>query len=159
MPPKPFVDVSELDLSNVIADQESIYSLLPHRHEFMRLDGIVMFDRGNNLVAGYHDADANDFWVRGHIPGNPIFPGVLMIETAAQLVSYASLNLQKETRSGFMGFSAVDDVKFRGTVKPGDRLVMIGKMLENRPRRCKGATQGFVDGKMVFEGVITGMWL
>ncbi len=157
MPPTPFIDISSLDFENLVADREAIYGLLPHRYEFERLDGIVYFDTEKDFVAGYHDVRDDDFWVRGHVPGNPIFPGVLMIETAAQLVSYASMEVSG--RKGFLGFSAVDNVKFRGAVRPGDRLVIVGKMEEVRTRRCKGATQGFVDGKMVYEGVITGMWL
>ena len=53
----------------------------------------------------------------------------------------------------------VSDVRFRGSVVPGQRVVMCGKMLEIRPRRCVGATQAFVNGEMVYEGLITGMWL
>jgi 3-hydroxyacyl-[acyl-carrier-protein] dehydratase len=60
---------------------------------------------------------------------------------------------------GFMGFSAVDGVKFRGSVQPGDRLVLIGRMVELGKRRCSAETQGYVDGKMVFQGRIEGMWL
>ncbi|MCK4625241.1 MAG: beta-hydroxyacyl-ACP dehydratase, partial [Phycisphaerae bacterium] len=55
------------------------------------------------------------------------------------------------------GFGGVDDVKFRGQVVPGDRIIMLGKMVEMRKRRCIGAVQGFVNGQMVFEGTITGM--
>ena len=157
MPPKSFLDLSKIDYNNIIADRETIYKLLPHRYEFERLDAIVHMDRENWVMAGYTDLKEDDFWVRGHIPGRPIFPGVMMIETAAQLVSYFSMSaMQKE---GFLGFAAVDGVKFRGTVTYGQRLVMVGKMVDFRPRRCVGAIQGFVDDKMVFEGQITGMWL
>ena len=157
MPPKSFIDLDKIDFNNIIADREAIYKLLPHRYEFERLDAIVHMDAEQQVMAGYVDLKDDDFWVRGHIPGRPIFPGVMMIETAAQLVSYYSMNiLEKE---GFLGFAAVDDVKFRGSVTYGQRLVMVGKMVDFRSRRCIGALQGFVDGKMVFEGQITGMWL
>ena len=62
-------------------------------------------------------------------------------------------------KGDFLGFGGVDGVKFRGVVEPGDRLVILGKMIEVRPRRCLGATQGLVNGQMVYEGMITGMWL
>lgn len=158
MPPTPHLDVAKLDIKNVLVDREGIYKVLPHRYEFMRLDAIVHLDVENQVMAGYHDVKDDEFWVRGHIPGQPIFPGVLMIETAAQLVSYYTMTASKT--DGFLGFAAVDDVKFRDSVKPGQRVIMVGKMVEIRlPRRCVGDTQGFVDGKMVFEGRITGMWL
>ena len=82
---------------------------------------------------------------------------VMMIETAAQLVSHYAMSASQ--REGFLGFAAVEDVKFRGTVGPGQRIIMLGKMIELRPRRCIGQTQGFVDGKIVYEGRITGMWI
>ena len=158
MPPAPLIDLALLDVDNIVADRNEIYSVLPHRYEFERLDRICYFNHdGDDLrIAGYHDVTEDEFWVRGHIPGKPLFPGVMMIETAAQLVSYASM--QVSSGEGFLGFAAVDDVKFRGTVGPGQRIIMLGKMEEIRPRRSIGTTQGFVDGKMVFEGVITGMW-
>jgi len=158
MPPTPYLDIQTLDCDNVLVDRKEIYKVLPHRYEFERLDAIVHIDIENGLMAGYHDARDDEFWVRGHIPGRPIFPGVLIIETAAQLVSY---HVWKATNvEGFLGFAALDDVKFRGAVEPGQRLLLVGKMIELRPpRRCKGGVQGFVDGRMCFEGVITGMWI
>ena len=119
--------------------------------------GIYLVDEDRMVMAGYRDVRDDEFWVRGHIPGRPIFPGVLMIETAAQLVSYYAM--RKMPKQGFLGFGGVDDVKFRGSVVPGDRIVMVGKMVEVRRRRCVGDTQAFVNGNMVYEGRITGMWL
>ena len=60
---------------------------------------------------------------------------------------------------GFLGFGGVDQGKFRGAVLPGMRLTMVGKMIEVRARRCVGATQAFVEGQLVYEGLITGMWV
>ncbi len=157
MPPEPLFDLSKIDTSEVAVSRDEIYQVNPHRFEFQQLDGIYFVDHEKGQLAGYRDIRADEFWVRGHIPGRPIFPGVLMIETAAQLVSYYVMSLTPE--KGFLGFAGVDDVKFRGAVGPGHRIVMTGKMVQMRPRRCVGATQGFVDGEMVYEGVITGMWL
>ena len=156
MPASPIFDIDKLDMGHIVADHAQIYSVLPHRYEFERLTAILHCD--DELMVGYHDLGHDEFWVKGHIPGRPLFPGVMMIETAAQLVSYAAL-IQSKDRGGFLGFAAVDGVKFRGSVLPGQRLVMMAKMVEFRPRRCIADTQGFVDGKMVFEGRITGMWL
>ena len=158
MPPTPYLDIATLDCNNVLVDKKGIYEVLPHRYEFERLDAIIHLDVEAGLMAGFYDATEEDFWVRGHIPGRPILPGVMMIETAAQLVSYYVWKASQV--AGFLGFAAVDEVKFRGVVEPGQRLVLVGKMLELRPpRRCKGGIQGFVDGKMCFESVITGMWI
>ena len=157
MPPKPLLDLSKIDMSKVDTDSEGVRKVNPHRFEFQQLHGIIFVDRKEDIIAGFRDVRNDEFWVRGHIPGRPIFPGVLMIETAAQLVSYYVMS--QDPSKGFLGFSKVDGVKFRGTVMPGQRIIMVGKLLENRPRRCIGATQAFVDGQMVYEGLITGMWI
>jgi len=157
MPPELLIDVSSIDTSKVLADREAIYRLLPHRFEFAQLDGVYMSDAKAGAIAGYRDIRPDEFWVRGHIPGRPLFPGVLMIETAAQLVSYHIMKHVPDR--GFLGFGGVEGVKFRGAVVPGQRLIMVGKMVESRRRRHIGATQGFVDGKMVYEGTIIGIWM
>lgn len=157
MPPTPYLDIDSLDLENIIIPREEIYQRLPHRHEFMLLDGIVHLDEETGLMAGVRKLNPEEFWVRGHIPGRPLFPGVLMIETAAQLVSYYAMGAMDN--QGFLGFAGVEGAKFRGSVGPGETMVMVGKMIDIRTRRCVGNTQGFVNGKMVFEGTITGMWM
>ena len=159
MPPKTLLDLSSINTSKVVVDRDGIYKVNPHRFEFQMLDGICHIDRAAGLIAGYREVRNNEFWVRGHIPGRPIFPGVLMIETAAQLVSYYVMSDPSAAKGSFLGFGGVDDVKFRGSVTPGRKIIMLGKMIEIRQRRCVGATQAFVDGQMVYEGVITGMWL
>ncbi len=157
MPPEPFMNLSDLDLDTIAATRDDIYKVLPHRFEFQQLDGIYCLDKEAYMLAGYRDVRDDEFWVPGHIPGRPIFPGALMIETAAQLVSYCVMEVSG--RKDFLGFGGVDQVKFRGAVVPGQRIVMLGKMLDVRSRRVVGGAQAFVDGKMVFEGRITGMWL
>ncbi len=157
MPPKPIIELSQLDTSKVAIPKEKIYQVNPHRFEFQQLDGIYVIDYEKNVMAGYRNVRDDEFWVRGHIPGRPLFPGVLMIETAAQLVSYYAMSHSE--KGGFIGFAGVDDVKFRGAVTPGNRIIMLGRMVEQRPRRYTGDTQAFVDGKMVYEGRITGMWV
>ena len=158
MPPQPHYDISQIDPNKVQVDQDGIYSICPHRYEFMLLDGIYKYAPQEGLIIGYRECKQEEFWVRGHIPGRPLFPGVLMIETAAQLVSYYVMAKEKE-HDGFLGFGGVDGVKFRGAVVPGDRLVMVGKMISERSRRYVGDVQGFVGETMVFEGRITGMWV
>ena len=157
MPPKLIYDVSKIDQSTVEFSKEQIEQVNPHRHEFMLLDGIFFCRAEDRLIAGYRDIGDSEFWVRGHIPGRPLFPGVLMIETAAQLVSYYAQKTLPQ--AGFLGFAGVDNVKFRGSVVPGDRLIMVGDLIDLRPRRCLADTQAYVNEKLVYEGRITGMWL
>ena len=157
MPPKMLFDLSAVNLNDVQIPKSKVYEVNPHRYEFQLLDGVFCMDHEQGIIVGYHDTKSEEFWVRGHIPGRPIFPGVLMIETAAQLVSYYAMTAQPGR--GFLGFAGIDGVKFRSSVTPGHRIIMLGKMIELRPRRCVGATQAFVDGEMIYEGIITGMWI
>ena len=158
MPPEPLFDVSKIDQSKVAVTREQICQVNPHRFEFQQLDGIFFSDDEVDVIAGYRDVRDDEFWVRGHIPGRPLLPGVLIIESAAQLISYWAMT--HVDHDGFLGFGGVDGVKFRAQVVPGDRLILLGSMLEKRrKRRVIGRTQGFVNGKMVYEGVITGMFI
>lgn len=155
MPPPAILDPASLDLSHLIADRDEIMRLNPHRHEFALLDGIVYCDSENKVFAGYHDIREDAWWVRGHIPGRPLFPGVLMIEAAAQMASYLTHRLLNAR--GFIGFAGVDKVKFRGVVTPPARYVIVGRGKQIKPRRTVCEMQGFVNNTMVFEGQITGM--
>ncbi len=158
MPPQLFYDISTIDQSSIAATKEQIYEVNPHRFEFQQLDGIFLVDDEKEVIVGFRDIRDDEFWVRGHIPGRPLFPGVLMIEAAAQLFSYYVMTHVEH--DGFLGFGGVDEVKFRGQVVPGDRLIMVGKAKESRgKRRFVGATQGFVNGKMVYQGTVTGMFI
>lgn len=155
MAPSLIVDFATLQAAPTVADADAIEAVNPHRGAMRLLDGIVIANPDTRLYAAYKDVGADEFWVPGHIPGRPIFPGVLMIEAAAQLASYSCLTLMPEIT--FMGFAGVDGVKFRGQVKPGDRLYVCGEQLELRKRRCTCRTQAIVDGQLVFEATIRGM--
>jgi 3-hydroxyacyl-[acyl-carrier-protein] dehydratase len=151
----PFVDLSTIDLTKVVADHEAIYRRLPHRYEFEQLDSIIWVDMATCTGVARRVVREDEFWVRGHIPGRPLLPGVLMIETAAQFASYLACELSGSDQ--FMGFARVDNVSFRGTVSPPATMYFIMKLVEHRSRRIVGDAQAMLDGKLVFEGRITGM--
>jgi 3-hydroxyacyl-[acyl-carrier-protein] dehydratase len=155
MPPPTILDPTQLDFSKVVADRAEIQRVNPHRHEFSLIDAVVLLDEKAGIYAGYHDIRPDAFWVRGHIPGRPLFPGVLMIEASAQLASYLYHRLFPG--AGFLGFTGVEAVKFRGIVEPPCRFVIIGRAKQMRPRRMICESQGFVGANLVFEGEITGM--
>ena len=156
MPPQVLVNLDKIDLDKVIYDTEAVEQVNPHRFEMRQIDGVVHLDVEAGEIVAYKDVKEDEFWVRGHIPGRPLYPGVLMIESAAQMSSFAAMMLDKdETR--FIGFGGIKDVKFRMQVTPGDRLYLSGKFLEIRKRRFTMAVQGFVKGQMVFEATIIGM--
>ncbi len=155
MPPTLLYDLSTVDMNKVVVDMEGIRSVIPQRHEMELLSGIIHIDDPNDCIIGYKDITVNDFWVRGHIPGRPLMPGVMMIECAAQLCAYWTMKKQPEM--GFVGFAKCDNVRFRGTLVPPARLIMIAKLTEINRRRAVADCQGLYNGTMVFEATITGM--
>jgi 3-hydroxyacyl-[acyl-carrier-protein] dehydratase len=139
-----------------VADKEVIRRVNPQRFEMEQLDAIVLIDPAQHLVAGYKDVRPNEFWVRGHMPDYPLMPGVLMCEAAAQLCSYY-ITTQGLAPGDFVGFGGLEDVRFRSPVKPGDRLVLIGKGIKLDPRKTVFNVQGFVGETMVFHAEVLGV--
>ncbi len=156
MPPPPIISPSSIDFSRVLFDHAYVQRHNPQRHEFSLLDAVVHLDPPTGTFAGYHEVRENQWWGRAHIPGRPIFPGVLMIECAAQLASFAWHEFLR-IDNAFLGFAAVDEVKYRGIVEPPCRLLLVGRSDKLTPRRTVASIQGFVGDSIVFECKITGM--
>src|SRR5262245_44848244 len=88
MPPPALFDLATVDCDRVLYDTEQIRAVNKQRFELEQLTAIVLLDQENRLVAGYRDVRPDEFWVRGHFPDFPLFPGVLMCEAAAQMCSF-----------------------------------------------------------------------
>ena len=156
MPPELHFDLAQIDFSNIVADQEAIRAVNPQRFEMLQLDAVIYLDAANHITIGYKDVRYDEFWVRGHMPGFPLMPGVIMCEAGAQLIGlYAKKNLL--VAGSFIVFSGMDAVRFRGQVKPGDRFWLVGKASKVTRRQVTFEVQGFASGKMVFEGTLNGM--
>jgi 3-hydroxyacyl-[acyl-carrier-protein] dehydratase len=156
MPPVLHFDPSQLDLGHIVADQEAIRRVNPQRFEMEGLTAIVYVDAEQGLIAGYKDVRPDEFWVRGHMPGYPLMPGVLQCEAAAQLCSYY-IATQGLMQGDFVGFGGLENVRFRGPVRPGDRLVLIGKAVKLNRRQSVFNVQGFVGSTMVFHADVLGV--
>ena len=154
MPPQYLFDISRIDLSGIAYDQEAVRAANPQRGHMEQLNGIVFADASKGQIVGFKDVGTDEFWVDGHIPGRPLFPGVLMIEAGAQLASFYTRKFVGWT--GFIGFGGVTEVKFRAPVSPGCRMYILGLKLWERHKRIQCQVQGIVEGKLVFEAAITG---
>lgn len=155
MPPTLLFDYESLDLNQVEFDRAAIGEVNPQSYEMSQLDAIVWHDLDRMLVLGYKDLTDGEFWIRGHIPGRPIMPGVIMVESAAQLCSFFMKRIYG--LEGFIGFSGIDETKFRETVVPGDRLWLLGYIHKVRSRQFSAKVQGIVNRKMAFDTIISGM--
>ncbi len=155
---EPILDFSKLNFDNPVADRDAIMEINPHRFEMMLLDAVVYADEEH--AAGYLDVCQDAFWTRGHFPGRPIMPGVLICESAAQLTSYYALTNDLVDEGIIVGLGGLENVRFRGQVVPGDRLTLMFR--RHRVRRNQMFTanfQGWVDQTMVVDGMIRGVAL
>lgn len=151
------IDFSEYDLDHVVADIEEIRRHNPQRFEMEQLTAICFEDAARNICVGYKDIGPDEFWARGHMPGMPLMPGVIMCEAAAQLSSYYSHRFK--LMEGLIGFGGLEDVRFRGMVRPGDRFVVVCRLLKLRRSILTCEFQAFVNQSMVCEGIIKGIAL
>ncbi len=155
MPPPLLFDLSAVDLDQVVLSKEQIYERLPHRYEFMLLDGVCHYDAEAFQIVAFSEVTPDAWWCRGHVPGRPLLPGVLMLEMAAQASAVAA-----RLHGGyddFIGFGGVEDCKFRGTIVPPTRLYLMAQGVDYRTRRIKSVSQGVVDGTLVFEATTIGL--
>ena len=152
MPPALLFDLSAIDLDAVAFDQEAIRRVNPQRGEMEQLDAVIWQHEGS--ILGRKDVREDEFWVPGHIPGRPLLPGVVMLEAAAQLSSFHTATYVGW--EGFIGFGGLEDVKFRASVTPGQRLLILCELLDHRHRRIRAKTQGVVEGQIAFEATIIG---
>jgi 3-hydroxyacyl-[acyl-carrier-protein] dehydratase len=153
------LEFSEYDLNNVVADIEQIRRINPQRYEMEQLTAIVLEDGERRLGVGYKDVTDQEFWCRGHMPGMPLMPGVIMAEAAAQLCAYVSQRYDL-TGAEMVGLGGMDEIRFRDPVRPGDRLVIVAQLVKVRRNAlfiCE--FQGFVRQVMVVEGKIRGIAL
>ena len=155
MPPPLLFDLSRIDLAGKpVFDKGAIAKVNPQRFEMQQLDGILWYDKEKSLVLGYKDVREDEFWVRGHIPGRPLMPGVIMVEAAAQLSSF--FVKQVYSLKGFIGFAGIDSAKFRAVVEPPQRLYLLGHVTKFKSKKYTCSVQGVVADTMVFEAVVSG---
>lgn len=131
-------------------DRDAILQLIPHRPPFLFVDRIVNLE-DNRRIVGVREVRADEWFFPGHFPGSPLMPGVLIIEAIAQTAAcLAALNPTYAGRIAY--FAAIDSVRFRRPVLPGDVLVMEVEVLWLRGRHGRFAGKATVSGELVAEG-------
>jgi 3-hydroxyacyl-[acyl-carrier-protein] dehydratase len=155
VPVEPLFDLASIDLTAVRASADEVGRVNPQCGHMRHLDHVIWANDELTYVLGVKFVRHDEFWVPGHIPGRPLFPGVLMIEAAAQVSSW--LQRTKYSDLGFLGFTRCEETAFRGQVVPGDTLYLLSHELTSSRKRFICVAQGIVNGKIVFESKITGM--
>lgn len=131
-----------------------IMKLLPHRYPFLLVDKIVDLKPGESAL-GVKNVTINEPFFQGHFPGQPIMPGVLVIEAMAQVAGVMAFRSGIEGKSVY--FMSIDNAKFRRPIVPGDQVMMEIKVLKQRGNVWKFSGTATVDGKLVAETEFTAM--
>ena len=116
-------------------NSDGIMRILPHRYPFLLVDRVIEIDRGKKGI-GLKNVTINDSFFQGHFPARPVMPGVLMVEAMAQTAGVVILTNEAH-RGKVAFFLAIDKVKFRRVVVPGDQLVMEIEVIRDRPKTAQ----------------------
>jgi 3-hydroxyacyl-[acyl-carrier-protein] dehydratase len=133
--------------------REEIEKVIPQRDPFLMIDEIEEYEIGQSAVA-YKNVKETEWYFKGHFPGNPIMPGVLIAESLAQTGAFAILSLE-ENRGKNALFGGIDKMKFKRMVVPGDRLKLEVKIIKQKGPIGVGEALATVDGKIAAKGELT----
>ena len=137
----------------MILDINGIQKILPHRPPFLLVDAIVEMERLKSIV-GIKNVTINEDFFRGHFPGKPIMPGVLIVEAMAQTGGLLLLQEVADREKKLLYFVAIDDARFRRPVVPGDQLRIEVNVLTWRSTFCKLAGKVTVEGDLAAEATL-----
>jgi len=137
----------------MILDSNGIQKILPHRPPFLLVDAIVEMERLKSIV-GIKNVTINEDFFRGHFPGKPIMPGVLIVEAMAQTGGVLLLQEVADREKKLLYFVAIDDARFRRPVVPGDQMRIEVSVLTWRSTFCKLAGKVTVEGEVAAEATL-----
>ncbi len=133
-----------------VLDIRKILGILPHRYPFLLVDRIVSIEEDRKVV-GIKNVTFNEPFFQGHFPGNPVMPGVLIVEAMAQVGAVLLLRRVPDREKKLVYFAGIDKARFRRPVTPGDQLRFEVEVLKLRSRTALLRGEAFVDGTLVAE--------
>jgi 3-hydroxyacyl-[acyl-carrier-protein] dehydratase len=137
----------------MILDTVAIQKVLPHRYPFLMIDGIAELERGKRIV-GVKNVSINEGYFQGHFPGQPVMPGVLIIEAMAQTGGVLLLIEVPDREKKLLYFAAMEQAKFRRPVTPGQQLMIHVELLNSRGGFWRMRGEARVDGELACEATL-----
>jgi 3-hydroxyacyl-[acyl-carrier-protein] dehydratase len=134
-------------------DRAAIEAILPHREPFLLIDEVLELEPGERVLARKRVRE-DEWYLRGHFPGRPVMPGVLIVEAMAQTGAVAVLS-EEENRGRLALFAGIDDTRFKRIVEPGDELELECTLEQVRGPVGKGKARATVDGRLAARGTLT----
>ena len=134
-------------------NKEEIKKIIPQREPFLMIDEVEDYKPGESCVA-YKNVDQNEGYFKGHFPGNPIMPGVLIVESLAQTGAVAILSMEENKGKNAL-FGGIDKLRFKKPVLPGDVLKLEVKIIKQKGPIGIGEAIATVDGKVAAKGELT----
>lgn len=134
-------------------DRAGIEAILPHREPFLLIDEVLELVPGERVVAR-KQVRGDEWYFRGHFPGRPVMPGVLIVEAMAQTGAVAVLS-EEENWGRIALFAGIDDTRFKRIVEPGDELQLECTLEQVRGPIGKGRARATVDGQLAARGTLT----
>jgi 3-hydroxyacyl-[acyl-carrier-protein] dehydratase len=131
-------------------DIKGIMEILPHRYPFLLVDRIVELEQGKTIT-GIKNVTMNEPFFQGHFPGEPVMPGVLILEAMAQVGSILACLSDPEMMGRLAYFAGVDKARFRRVVRPGDQLVLKLEMIKQKGKVVKMAGKAYVEEQLATE--------
>jgi 3-hydroxyacyl-[acyl-carrier-protein] dehydratase len=138
------------------ADIIELMKMLPHRYPFLMVDRIVDID-GDDSATGIKNVTVNEPHFQGHFPGQPVMPGVLIVEAMAQTAGAICIRNMGSETPALVYFMTIDNAKFRRPVIPGDRVEIRVRKLKQRGNIWRFACEAVVDGSKAAEAEISAM--
>jgi len=130
-----------------------IMSFLPHRYPFLLVDRILEIE-GDKRIVGLKNVTINEPFFQGHFPGAPVMPGVLIIESMAQVAGVMIYRDMPDKEKKLIYFTGIENAKFRRPVLPGDQLRIEMQLLNRRNNFGKMSGQATVEGKLAAEAIV-----
>jgi 3-hydroxyacyl-[acyl-carrier-protein] dehydratase len=149
--------MSQETTPGIAIDYAEVVRRIPHRYPFLLVDRAEDY-RPNETIVGIKNVTYNEPFFQGHFPGNPVMPGVLIVEAMAQtgaVLMSKSLDVDVEGKTIF--FTTIENGRFRQPVRPGDTLRLVVTVLRHRGGLFKFRGEGVVDGKVVAEAEFAAM--